>query len=132
MISRPSAPYLDESESGMAGPQAMMGDVIKLSISVFEKCHPEDRVLILLTDGNDSGSIVPPENAARIASDYGITVYTIAVGPSPMGWSRDNRKPLTMSPILISGDVWRCDCKSPSHRAAAIALSGTRTIQGMQ
>jgi Ca-activated chloride channel family protein len=71
---------LDEAESGMAGPQTMLGDAIGLSISVFEKSDLEERVLILLTDGNDSGSKVPPENAARIAADYGITVHTIAVG----------------------------------------------------
>lgn len=71
---------LDEAETGMAGPQTMLGDAIGLSISVFEKSDLEERVLILLTDGNDSGSKVPPENAARIANDYDITIHTIAVG----------------------------------------------------
>jgi Ca-activated chloride channel family protein len=58
----------------------MIGDAIGLSISVFEKSDLEERVLILLTDGNDSGSKVPPETAARIAADCGITVHTIVVG----------------------------------------------------
>jgi Ca-activated chloride channel family protein len=71
---------LDEARIGMAGPKTMLGDAIGLSISVFEKSDLTDRVLILLTDGNDSGSKVPPENAARIAKDYGITIHTIVVG----------------------------------------------------
>lgn len=71
---------LDEARIGMAGPKTMLGDAIGLSISVFEKSDLTERILILLTDGNDSGSKVPPENAARIAKDYGITIHTIVVG----------------------------------------------------
>jgi Ca-activated chloride channel family protein len=71
---------LAEAEIGMAGPQTVIGDAIGLAITVFEKSDLEERLLILLTDGNDSGSKVPPDNAARIAADYGITIHTIAVG----------------------------------------------------
>jgi Ca-activated chloride channel family protein len=71
---------LDEAQIGMAGPKTMLGDAIGLSITLFEKSDLEERVLILLTDGNDSGSKVPPENAAQIAADYNITIHTIAVG----------------------------------------------------
>jgi Ca-activated chloride channel homolog len=71
---------LAEAETGMAGPRTMLGDAIGLAISVFEKSRLEERVLILLTDGNDSGSKVPPENAARIAADFGIIIHAIVVG----------------------------------------------------
>jgi Ca-activated chloride channel homolog len=71
---------LDETETGMAGSQTMIGDAIGLAITVFEKSDLEERVLILLTDGNDSGSKVPSDNAAEIAMDYGITIHTIAMG----------------------------------------------------
>jgi Ca-activated chloride channel family protein len=79
---------LDEAEVGMAGSKTMLGDAIGLSISVFEKSDLEERVLILLTDGNDSGSKVLPENAANIAKDYGITIHTIVVG-SPESSGQD-------------------------------------------
>ena len=71
---------LDEAQIGMAGASTMLGDAIGLAITVFEKSDLEERVLILLTDGNDTGSNVPPDNAARIAKDFGIVVHTIAVG----------------------------------------------------
>jgi Ca-activated chloride channel family protein len=71
---------LDEAQIGMAGPQTVIGDAIGLAITVFEKSDLEERMLVLLTDGNDSGSKVPPENAARIAADYDITIHAIAVG----------------------------------------------------
>jgi Ca-activated chloride channel family protein len=60
---------LDETQVGMAGPRTVIGDAIGLSIKLFEASEVEDRVLILLTDGNDTGSTMPPEKAADIAAD---------------------------------------------------------------
>ena len=71
---------LEESRIGMAGPQTMMGDAIGLAIKTFDASEAEQRVLILLTDGNDTGSRVPPPRAARIAADRGITIHAIGVG----------------------------------------------------
>ena len=42
--------------------------------------------MILLTDGNDTGSRVPPIDAARVAAAYDVTIYTIAIGdPATIG-----------------------------------------------
>jgi Ca-activated chloride channel family protein len=71
---------LDETRIGMAGPQTRIGDAIGLAIRLFEKSTAPQKVLILMTDGNDTGSRVPPEKAAAIARDKGITLYTIALG----------------------------------------------------
>ncbi len=72
---------LDEAQVRMAGPQTAFGDAIGLALSVFEHDPAvRDRVLIALTDGNDTGSQVPPREAAAIAHDRGITIHTIAVG----------------------------------------------------
>jgi Ca-activated chloride channel family protein len=77
---------LDDVRPRMAGPQTMLGDALGLAISVFERSELEDRVLILLTDGNDTGSRVPPREAARIAGDRGITIHAVAVGdPASVG-----------------------------------------------
>jgi Ca-activated chloride channel family protein len=57
-----------------------------LSINLFERSEVEERVLIVLTDGNDTGSLVPPERAAEIARDNGVVVHTIAIGdPTAVG-----------------------------------------------
>lgn len=71
---------LNEAQVGMAGPKTAIGDAIGLSINVFDRSKQNDRVLILLTDGNDTSSKVPPKDAARIAKDKGIVIHTIAVG----------------------------------------------------
>ena len=71
---------LNETEIGMAGMSTVLGDAIGLSIKTFENSKTENRVLIALTDGNDTGSKVPPVEAAKVAKKYGVTVYTIAIG----------------------------------------------------
>lgn len=74
------AQLLDETEVRMAGPRTMLGDAIGLSITLFERSELEERVLIVLTDGNDTGSQVPPARAAEIARDKGVVIHTIGVG----------------------------------------------------
>lgn len=71
---------LGEAQIGMAGPQTMIGDAIGLAIKAFDASEADQRVLILLTDGNDTGSRVPPPKAADIAAQNDITIYTIGVG----------------------------------------------------
>ncbi len=77
---------LNESEISMSGPSTAMGDAIGLAISHFENSATEHRVLLVLTDGNDTSSRVPPIDAARVASAHHVKVYTIAIGdPATVG-----------------------------------------------
>lgn len=77
---------LDETEIGMAGPSTVFGDAIGLAIKLFRENDSDNRVLIMLTDGNDTGSTVPPVDAAKVAAAQGIRIYTIAIGdPTTVG-----------------------------------------------
>ena len=77
---------LEETEVAMAGQSTALGDAIGLAISLFVDSETENRVLIVLTDGNDTGSRVPPRDAAMIAAAEGVTIYTVAVGdPQTVG-----------------------------------------------
>lgn len=71
---------LGETRVGMAGPKTAFGDAIGLAVTVFDRSDVPEKVLIALTDGNDTGSQVPPERAAAVAKDKGIVVHTVAVG----------------------------------------------------
>lgn len=71
---------LNETRVGMAGPKTAFGDAIGLAITAFERSDVQEKVLIALTDGNDTGSQVPPEKAAAVAKDKQIVIYTVAVG----------------------------------------------------
>ena len=71
---------MDLMEVGMAGPRTALGDAIGLAIRSFESSEVEDRLLILLTDGNDTASRMTPINAAEIAAQNGIQIHTIGIG----------------------------------------------------
>ncbi|WP_157018883.1 VWA domain-containing protein [Mesorhizobium xinjiangense] len=80
---------LDQTEVGMAGPHTALGDAIGLSIRTFEASDIEQRLLILLSDGTDTASRMSPVNAAEIANDRDIEIYTIGVGdPNASGEDR--------------------------------------------
>jgi Ca-activated chloride channel family protein len=77
---------LDEVGISMAGPNTAIGDAIGLSIKLFDNAHETDKVLILLTDGNDTSSAIPPDHAASMAAAKGIVIHTIGIGdPSAEG-----------------------------------------------
>ncbi|MEM8769777.1 MAG: VWA domain-containing protein [Pseudomonadota bacterium] len=65
---------------GMAGPRTALGDAIGLSLHAFESSTVDERILILLTDGNDTASRMTPINAADIAAQRGVEIHTIGIG----------------------------------------------------
>ncbi|MCT8974299.1 VWA domain-containing protein [Microbaculum marinisediminis] len=80
---------LNRTEVGMAGPHTALGDAIGLSIRTFETSDIDQRLLILLSDGSDTSSRMSPVNAAEIAADKGVEIYTVGVGdPEATGENR--------------------------------------------
>ena len=71
---------LEETAVRMAGPRTAFGDAIGLGITLFERSEVEDRVMIALTDGNDTSSKIPPAEAAKIANDNEIQIHVVGVG----------------------------------------------------
>ena len=77
---------LGELQPRMAGPRTMIGDAIGLAVRLFEASEKQNKVVILLTDGNDTGSEMPVRRAAQIAAAEDITIHTIAMGdPETVG-----------------------------------------------
>lgn len=98
---------LHEAQVGMAGPQTMIGDAIGLGITIFEKSEVEDKTLILLTDGNDTGSRIPPEEAAKVAAGKGIVIHTIAVGdPVAAGEAKLDEESLKAIAVTAGGQYF--------------------------
>lgn len=71
---------LNDMVTGMAGNGTAIGDAIGLSIRTLRERPEGSRVLVLLTDGEDNASSIPPLEAAKLAKQYGIKIYTIGVG----------------------------------------------------
>ncbi|WP_134679027.1 VWA domain-containing protein [Paracoccus ravus] len=86
---------LAQTEVGMAGPHTALGDSIGLAIRTFEASEIQQRLLILLSDGTDTVSRMSPVNAAEIARDRQIEIYTIGVGnPEATGEEKVDLKTL--------------------------------------
>lgn len=71
---------LEETEVGMAGQMTGIGKAIAYSIKIFEGDSLDQKVLLLLTDGQDDGRGILPIDAAKIAHKDSIKIYTIGIG----------------------------------------------------
>lgn len=71
---------LSELQIGMAGPQTALGDSIGLAVKMFQDSNVTDRMLIVMSDGDDTGSKVPPLTAAKLAKANGVSIFPIAIG----------------------------------------------------
>ncbi len=75
---------LDEAAIGLAGKETAIGDAIGLAVKRLRREPEGDRVLVLLTDGANTAGEVDPLEAARLAADAGVTIYTIGIGAREM------------------------------------------------
>lgn len=74
----------NEAQLGFAGKQTSLGDAIGLAIKRLKERPDDSRVLILLTDGMNTAGKVPPLQAAKLAAQTGVKIYTIGVGADEM------------------------------------------------
>ena len=98
---------LNEAQVAMAGPKTVIGDSIALTVKMFTESKVEDRLLILLTDGNDTTSKVPPDEAAKLAKENAIKIIAIAVGdPENAGENPIDRKTLEAVAATTGGQFY--------------------------
>lgn len=80
---------LNETQPAMAGQSTHLGDAIGLGIKTFisevknqdkETLPTREHLMVVLTDGNDTDSLVPPIDAAKVAAANGIKIHIVAMG----------------------------------------------------
>jgi len=59
-----------------------IGDGVALGIDRVREAKAKSKVLVLLTDGDNNAGVVDPREAASIAKELGIKLYTIGIGKS--------------------------------------------------
>ena len=92
----------------MAGPKTAFGDAIGLGIGLFDRSVVRTKTMIALTDGNDTGSKVPPREAAAIAKDKGIVIHTVAIGdPTAVGEDKLDEQALKDVAATTGGGFFR-------------------------
>ncbi|WP_079202239.1 VWA domain-containing protein [Pseudomonas sp. CC6-YY-74] len=72
--------WLDEAVIGIAGKNTAIGDAIGLSVKRLRQRPADSRVLVLVTDGANTGGEIEPMIAARLAAEEGIKIYPIGIG----------------------------------------------------
>ena len=75
---------LMETPLGIAGGKTAIGDAIGLAVKRLQSRPADSRVLILLTDGQNNIGEVTPLQAAKIAAQEGVKIYTIGFGAEEM------------------------------------------------
>jgi len=89
--------FLNEAVIGVAGTETAIGDAIGLALKRLQAeaapgaaagAAPNGKagartVLVLLTDGENDAGAMPPLEAARLAKQFGLRIYTIGVGAAP-------------------------------------------------
>ncbi len=71
---------LNEAFLGMAGQATAIGDAITLATKRLRERPDQSRVLILLSDGQNTAGEIPPGKAAQFAAHENIKIYTIGIG----------------------------------------------------
>ncbi|HHH38589.1 MAG TPA: VWA domain-containing protein [Sedimenticola sp.] len=85
---------LTEAEVALAGEQTAIGDAVGLALKRMRDLPAGSRVLVLLSDGANNQGRLGPVQAAELARELGVRIYTIGIGrertagPNPYGaWS---------------------------------------------
>lgn len=71
---------MTQLETGFAGDSTRLGDAVGYAVSLLAEVDSERALVVLITDGNDTGSDLPPLEAARLAQALGVKLYIAAVG----------------------------------------------------
>lgn len=71
---------------GMAGDATAIGSAIGVSVNRLKDLKAKSKVVVLLTDGQNTAGDLAPDQAAEAAATFGVKIYTIGVGsegPAP-------------------------------------------------
>jgi Ca-activated chloride channel family protein len=71
---------LETAVPRMAGDATAIGDAVGVAVKKLRERPESSRILILLTDGENTAGTLPPREAALLAQRNGVRIYTIGVG----------------------------------------------------
>jgi Ca-activated chloride channel homolog len=98
---------LDEADVGMAGQMTNLGKAIVKGMDLFERDTIESKVILLLTDGVDSGMDILPLDAANMAKEDSVMIYTVGIGDPGKSSSDLDERTLTEIAELTGGKYFR-------------------------
>ncbi len=75
---------LNEARIGFAGKSTAIGDALGLAVKRLQSRPEASRVVVLLTDGANTSGAIAPLQAAKLAAQAGVKVYTVGIGADIM------------------------------------------------
>lgn len=78
------AQQLDRAVLGLIGEHTAIGEGLGVATKTFIDSKAPQRVIILLSDGANTAGVIDPMEAAKLAKENGVTIYTIGVGADEM------------------------------------------------
>ena len=116
--------FIDEAQLGFAGEDTAIGDALGLAIKRLRERPANSRIFILLTDGQDTASTVDPMEAAALAAQLDVKIYTIGIsrnlGRTVNGRSEVDEAMLNAVAEATGGRYFRAT--SPAELEAVYAL----------
>ena len=116
--------FIDEAQLGFAGEDTAIGDALGLAIKRLRERPASSRIFILLTDGQDTASTVDPREAAALAAQLDVKIYTIGIsrnlGRTVNGRSEVDEAMLNAVAEATGGRYFRAT--SPAELEAVYAL----------
>jgi Ca-activated chloride channel family protein len=98
---------LNEADVGMAGQSTNIGKAIVKGMDMFERDTIQSKVMLLLTDGVDSGTEILPLDAANMAKKDSTIIYTVGIGDPGISSSDLDERTLTEIADLTGGKYFR-------------------------
>ena len=99
-------------ETGFTGDSTRLGDALGYATALFLEAPAARQVIILLTDGNDTGSDLPPLEAGRLAAALNVRLHIIAVGAEEDQLDPINVSLLTRVAHESGGEFYRAQAQS--------------------
>jgi Ca-activated chloride channel family protein len=116
--------FIDEAQLGFAGEDTAIGDALGLAIKRLKERPASSRIFILLTDGQDTASTVDPMEAAALAAQLNVKIYTIGIsrnlGRATAGRNEVDEAMLNAVAEATGGRYFRA--RSPAELEAVYAL----------
>lgn len=85
------AQVIETAQIGVSGKATAIADGLGLALRRLREREAESRVIVLLSDGQDTTGAVDPVAAAITAKTLGVRIYTIALGPADLETAPETR-----------------------------------------
>jgi len=103
---------LDEVETGMLPGGTAIGTALGTALGHLEDSDARSRVAVLITDGESNSGNITPHQAADLAEELGVNVYTVAIGtggvvPVPRGRDLFGRTVMRQVEVPVDRELLR-------------------------